>query len=466
MAGLLDLLSGQGGGLLDFLRANSAAAIANNPGAMPADVANYGAPAPMSFAPRPQVVAANEPNAIDSAPWPQGPAGAPMNANASMARQGAPMSIAGPAPAMPAPQPATAEPEGDNRFMLGLKGFLGNLGGGPLGALAGGLGAAITGQPTDAGSIAAQQSNLTARALIAKGADPAAVAAASRNPVLMTELIKQHFGPARAPTVLGNGYVWQDGKITRAYQPEAKAPTSLGEGYIYNPESGKVERAYTPEGKKDTPQAQMAQREQALTARGLDPKDPRNQQFILTGKFPREDAQPLTAVDKKLISEAEDDNLNVSDTLTSLRRAKDLNDKTFTGYTAGARGWIGTALPTGGLLDEKTAANTREFSQLMSKEAITQMSQTLKGATTDREMGRFLEILADPSTPPDIRGRTIDRLISLAERKSELNNSRINELRGGTYYKPGQGGAAAAGQPQLQPGQSTGMGNVVIKRID
>jgi hypothetical protein len=313
MAGILDLLSGQGGGsLLDFLRQNAGAAVANNPGGLPSDMANYGSPPPMSFAPpqQAQVMPANQPNSIDSAAWPQGPVGAPMNANAAMPQPAAaptppaPMSMAGPAPA---PAPAAA-PEGDGRLMLGLKGFLGNLSGGPIGALAGGLGAAVTGQPTDAGSIAAQQSNLTARALLAKGADPAAVAAAAKNPALMTELIKQHYGPQNV-TSLGNGYVWDQktGKAIKAYEPEAKAPTSLGEGYIYNPESGKVERAYTPEGKKDTPQAQMAQREQALIARGQDPKDPRNQQFIFTGKFPREDAQPLTATDKKAILEAAPD---------------------------------------------------------------------------------------------------------------------------------------------------------------
>ncbi|MFZ5713036.1 MAG: hypothetical protein ACOY3N_09370 [Bradyrhizobium sp.] len=440
MAGLLDLLQ-NGGGLLDFLRANGAAAINNTPGALPTDAASYGgAPAPMSFAPRPQaqVMPADQPNALDSAPWPQGPVGAPMNANASMPRAGAPMSIAGPAPAMPAPQPAAAAPEGDNRFMLGLKGFLGNLGGGPLGALAGGLGAAITGQPTDAGSIAAQQSNLTARALIAKGADPAAVAAAARNPVLMTELIKQHFGPPRAPTTLGEGYIW-------------------------NPEKGAVERAYTPGTKDVKIEAEIAARENALRARGVDPKDPKHQQYVLTGKYPREDAQPLSAADKKAIMSAEDDNAVLTGTLDTLRRAKELNSKTFTGYTAGARGWVGTALPTGGLIDPEAAKATREFNQLMSGEAIKSMSETLKGATTDREMGRFLEMLADPSTPPDIRERTIDRMLQLAERQQKINDSRINDLRGGTYYKPA---AAGAEQPRLQPGQSTGMGNIVIKRID
>jgi hypothetical protein len=458
MAGLLDLLSGQGSGLLDFLRANSAAAIANNPGAMPADVANYGAPAPMSFAPRPPVVAANEPNAIDSAPWPQGPVGAPVNANAAMPKAAAPMSMAGPAPAMPTAAPTPA-PEGDNRLMLGLKGFLGNLGGGPLGALAGGLGAAITGQPTDAGTIAAQQSNLTARALLAKGADPAAVAAAAKNPALMAELIKQHYGP-QTVTSLGNGYVWDQraGKAIKAYEPEAKAPTSLGSGYIWNPETGKVERAFTPDDKKETPQAQMAQREQALIARGLDPKDPRNQQFILTGKFPREDAQPLTATDKKAILEADDAVMAATNVIGNLNKIKELSKKAFEGPLAGTRGYIGS------LVGNEAATATSEMDNLITTNALQQLKSIFGGNPTEGERAILLKIQGASSQPDVVRQKIFDQAIQLAQRRLEFEKQRADALRGGTFYKPGQTGSET--QPQLQPGQSTGMGNVVIKRID
>jgi hypothetical protein len=201
MAGLLDILQ-NGGGILDFLRANSAAAIKNMPGALEADTANYGAPAPMSFAPRPQVIPANEPNAIDSAPWPQGPVGAPMSANASMP-PAAPMSMAGPSPAMPppasaapaaepAPQPLIQTPSTD-RFSLGAKGFLGNMSAGPIGALLGGIGAAVTGQPTDAGSIGQATKVQQQRALIsglqARGVSNADITAALANPEYLKKIL-------------------------------------------------------------------------------------------------------------------------------------------------------------------------------------------------------------------------------------------------------------------------------------
>jgi hypothetical protein len=455
MAGLLDLLNGDTGGLLDFLRANGAAAIANNPGTMPSDTANYGAPAPMSLAPAPQardVQNNNVPLPLDNMKWPYGPIDAPApftrsaNANAAMPAAAAPMSIAGPVP---------AAPEGDNRFMLGLKGLIGNLHNGPIAALAGGLGAAVTGQPTDAGSIAAQNSNLTARALIAKGADPAVVAAAAKNPALMTELIKQHFGPARAPTVLGNGYIWQDGKITRAYEPEAKAPTSLGEGYVWNPEKGQIERAYVPDAKKG-PEKDIADREQAIISRGLDPKDPRNQQYILTGKYPREDAQPLTATDKKAILEADDAVMATTNVIGNLNKIKELSKKAYEGPLAGARGYISS------LVGSEAGTATSEMDNLIMTNALQQLKQIFGGNPTEGERAILLKIQGASSQPDSVRQKIFDQAIHLAQRRLEFEKQRADALRGGTFYKPGQGSA----EPQLQPGQSTGMGNVVIKRID
>lgn len=106
----------------------------------------------------------------------------------------------------PAPQTApfslggAASGVGD-RLGLAGKGFLGNMASGPIGALAGGLGALISGKPTDAASIAQQGGNLTAQALIAKGASPAEVSAAARNPELMKALIGQYYGKEKYSSV-------------------------------------------------------------------------------------------------------------------------------------------------------------------------------------------------------------------------------------------------------------------------
>jgi hypothetical protein len=280
MAGLLDLLTGQGGaqgGLLDFLRAN--ALNQNMPAGLPSDTADYSRPAPMSFAPAqqpaPQIASANQPSPLDAAPWPSGPVGAPSaaraempapivranqpspldnaqwpagpvgapsNANAAMPKT-APMSFAPPpqaasadpaAPAVSAAAPAS--PGVGDRLALGAKGFFGNMAAGPVGALIGGIGAAVSGQPTDAATIQAHGLTATARALLAKGADISEVQAAMQpgNTEVLKTLVGKYLGSHPAEN-LGSGYIRDplSGKITRAYEPDDKTPQSVLEYKYY-----------------------------------------------------------------------------------------------------------------------------------------------------------------------------------------------------------------------------------------
>src|SRR6185312_14699220 len=81
MAGLLDLLSpgSDGGGLLDFLKRNANAAIADTPTGAPGDTANYGGTGAPIF--NPQQAPPGQPiaptlassNAMAQAPVPQNP---------------------------------------------------------------------------------------------------------------------------------------------------------------------------------------------------------------------------------------------------------------------------------------------------------------------------------------------------------------------------------------------------------
>lgn len=214
--GLLDaLLSGDtGGGLLDFLRNNAMNQQA--PAGLPSDQAQYGQPmnamAQMQPQMSPQMPRAMpqqnaQPSPLDNAQWPAGPVGAPMQANAQMPPQQ-------PQP----PQPQQPQDSGlgiGDRLGAGFRGMMANAPAGPLGMLFGaGAGLAGMGQ--------GNASNLTAKALLAKGVDPAAVQAAIGNPELMKTLVTQVYGP-QTVTSLGDGYVTdKNGKITRAYTPEQK----------------------------------------------------------------------------------------------------------------------------------------------------------------------------------------------------------------------------------------------------
>jgi hypothetical protein len=203
----------------------------------------------------------------------------------------------------------------------------------------------------------------------------------------------------------------------------------------------------------------------AVRAAGIDPASPEGRKTL----FPRTDT-PISAGDKKAVMAAEDELPNIEGTIDALKTAKELNNKTFTGVTAGIRGKIGTSGVPGSnlLVDRDAALATSEFGKVMSGEAIKTMADTLKGATTDFELRKFETMLADPTTPPEIRGRTIDRMIKLAEKQRELKSRRANELRGGTYFKPAGDSAATTSDPLQRARDAIARGaprEAVIKRL-
>jgi hypothetical protein len=106
----------------------------------------------------------------------------------------APAGVAG-APASPAPfSLAGAGNAISDRLGKATRGVFGNMALGPIGALAGGLGALISGRETDPTAIATQKMTATGQALLQKGAPLGDVQAAVNNPTLMQALINQYYG--------------------------------------------------------------------------------------------------------------------------------------------------------------------------------------------------------------------------------------------------------------------------------
>lgn len=175
--------------------------------------------------------------------------------------------------------------------------------------------------------------------------------------------------------------------------------------------------------------------ERRAQAGGLMPGTAEYQQFMLRGGR-NADVTPSVA-EKKEIFKSEDELPNIQGTIEALGEAKRLNKQTFSGVTAGTRAFIGSNVPGGGMLVDKAAADaTTEWQKIMGPEALKTMADTLKGATTDFELRKFTEMLADPTTKPEIRERVIDRMIKLAERQKSIKERRIRDLPGGGYFKP------------------------------
>lgn len=178
-------------------------------------------------------------------------------------------------------------------------------------------------------------------------------------------------------------------------------------------------------------------RQQQAQQLGMSPDDPRYQSFTLTGKFPREDAQPLTATDKKAILEADEMVLATQGAIPLIDRALELNDQAYSGPTAGLRGMIG------GNLGMDSGQATMELDNVVASQALGQLKAIFGAAPTEGERKILLDLQGSVSQPPEVRKAIFERAKVAAQRRLDFYQQRANEMRGGEYYKPG--GAANRG---------------------
>ncbi|MFQ6186361.1 hypothetical protein ACLMJV_31225 [Sinorhizobium meliloti] len=186
-------------------------------------------------------------------------------------------------------------------------------------------------------------------------------------------------------------------------------------------------------------------RKAAAESLGLTPEDPRYQSFILTGKFPREDAQSLTATDKKAILEADEMVAANENALKALETAKDLSGEANAGWFAGTRASIGNNLPDWMVPDfvssPESSEATTNFDNAVIGQALTSLKTIFGGNPTEGERKILLDLQGSSSLPEGVRGQILDRAIEMANRRLEFNRERAASLRGGDYYKPGGGKA-------------------------
>ncbi|MBA3904867.1 MAG: hypothetical protein C0522_14535, partial [Rhodocyclaceae bacterium] len=202
---------------------------------------------------------------------------------------------------------------------------------------------------------------------------------------------------------------------------------------------------------KTTPAGEVDQRKEAAARAGLKPGDPRYETYVLTGKTPREDAQPLSATDKKAILEADEAVLTNQTVIENLRAARELSAKAYQGPLAGLRGQVT------GLAGSESGQATTEYNNLVTANSLSSLKAIFGGAPTEGERKILLEIQGSASLPHDVRVKILDRGIAMAERRLAFNQKRVEELRGGEFYKPqdrrGQQPPAASQPAREAPGQ-------------
>ncbi|RVK59161.1 hypothetical protein CN126_14525 [Sinorhizobium meliloti] len=189
-------------------------------------------------------------------------------------------------------------------------------------------------------------------------------------------------------------------------------------------------------------------RKAAAAELGLSPDDPRYESFVLTGKFPREDSQSLTATDKKAILEADEMVAANQSALDALSQAEGLSDEANSGWFAGARASIGNNLPDWMVPDivssPQSSQATTDMDNAIIGQAITQLKTIFGGNPTEGERNILLELQGSSTMPREVRKQVFSRARALAEKRLQFNNDRAADLRGGTYYKPDR--APATGQ--------------------
>jgi hypothetical protein len=196
--------------------------------------------------------------------------------------------------------------------------------------------------------------------------------------------------------------------------------------------------------------AAFAQREQAARSYGLDPQSPAGQAFILTGKMPREDQQPLTATDKKAILEADEMIAANRQALDLIGEAKRLSPKAYEGFTAGTRATIVNNIPFYDGTEESQA--TTNFDNVVTGQALGQLKAIFGGNPTEGERKILLEMQGSSGKPHAVRMDILRRAEEAAQRRLRFNEERANQLRGGTFYKPQGGQAPQQQQPPAPKG--------------
>jgi hypothetical protein len=191
----------------------------------------------------------------------------------------------------------------------------------------------------------------------------------------------------------------------------------------YIPSEAKAER---DSDKPSSPAGKLAKDE------GLVPGTPayqaRVKQLAGEGK-----GMTLSATEQRELFEAEDSVNASKNVILNLSRAKELNNKAYSGFAAGARRTIARNIP--GVEDSEGVTATTELETLVGQNMLDQLKATFGGAPSDAE-GRVLrELQGSLSMSPKEREAVWDRAIALAARRLKTNQTKMESIRKGAYGK-------------------------------
>ncbi|MDP4006514.1 hypothetical protein [Methylobacterium sp. NEAU K] len=197
--------------------------------------------------------------------------------------------------------------------------------------------------------------------------------------------------------------------------------------------------------------AQIEARRAAAPGLGLQEGSPSWRSFVATGKVGAD--RDMSAGDKKAIDTADNAVISAQSSIGLLEQAKELSKTAYGGPYAKQRGDLTSAFG-----NERGQA-TQELDNLVTTNALTNLKSIFGGNPTEGERKILLDVAGSSNLPHALRVKVYQRAIDAAQLRMQQNLDRGNQIREGTYYRPGSGpaqqqGAVAGGQggsPALPP---------------
>lgn len=236
------------------------------------------------------------------------------------------------------------------------------------------------------------------------------------------------------------------GTAKKPAQPQFQKFDDGSYGWV-NPETQTVQIAGRTEKADDNT---FEGRKRIADELGIQETDPARKQYLATGRWPREDQQALTAVDKKAILDADElvqanqQAINNLQGIVAGKPGETLNDRAGTGYFANTQSFLARNDPTG-FFDDKKGQATTELNNVVLGNTLGQLKTIFGAAPTEGERAVLRDLEASVDKTPEERKAIIARAISVAQARLDFNKQRADELRGGIYYKPGDSNVTRTG---------------------
>jgi len=139
----------------------------------------------------------------------------------------------------------------------------------------------------------------------------------------------------------------------------------------------------------------------------------------------------LGATEQKELFEAEDVITAGKAVILNLTKAKEINNKAYSGMGAGLRRTIGRNIP--GVSDSEGVTATTDLETLTGQNALDQLKAVFGGAPTEGERKILLDLQGSINMGPKERAAIWDRAIAAAARRIKQNEDKAKRIKSGAY---------------------------------